>query len=346
VHQTEISALLASFLEHPLAPTQLDQVATYLDLLLRWNSRINLTAIRTPQEIITRHFGESFFLARHLFPTGRVAPSELTPKTSSLTTVSGLLTTDHRPLTTVSGLLTTGHWPLTTALDIGSGAGFPALPLKIFAPEIHLTLIESNHKKSAFLREVIRTLSLSDVNVITDRAENVRAENVRAGNVLARSRQPGAGSRAQSREPEAAQHSAAAKQRKIVAHGASRGSPSEVSQFEMTKPRSGEREDTQISTGALEPLLDQAPEAKSRKPGAGSREPEAESYDLVTFRAVEKFETVLPVAHSFLSQNGTLAILIGDSQIPSLQSLPDVSWNEQRHIPRSHQRILVIGRRS
>ena len=63
-----IAALLEPFLDRELTRIQLDQVSTYIDLLLRWNARINLTAIRTPEEIVARHFGESFFMARHLFP--------------------------------------------------------------------------------------------------------------------------------------------------------------------------------------------------------------------------------------------------------------------------------------
>ena len=50
-----------------LSPSQLQCISIYIDLLLRWNARINLTAIRTQEQIVTRHFGESFFLARHLF---------------------------------------------------------------------------------------------------------------------------------------------------------------------------------------------------------------------------------------------------------------------------------------
>jgi len=46
----------------------LQSISTYIDLLIRWNARINLTAIRDPEEIVTRHFGESLFAARHLFP--------------------------------------------------------------------------------------------------------------------------------------------------------------------------------------------------------------------------------------------------------------------------------------
>ena len=68
-----IVALLEPFLNEPflekqsLTESQLNQISTYIDLLLRWNARINLTAIRDPEEIVTRHFGESLFLARHLF---------------------------------------------------------------------------------------------------------------------------------------------------------------------------------------------------------------------------------------------------------------------------------------
>jgi 16S rRNA (guanine527-N7)-methyltransferase len=132
-----ISALLGPFLEkQSLSEIQLQSISTYINLLLHWNSRINLTAIRDPEEIVTRHFGESLFLALHLFPD----PPTL---------------------------------PKICILDIGSGAGLPGLPLKIWAPNISLILVESNHKKAAFLREVIRTLTLTTVNVITARAETL-----------------------------------------------------------------------------------------------------------------------------------------------------------------------------
>src|SRR5208283_2320140 len=82
-----IADLLAPFLEPPttrsschseraqageesavLSPAQLRNISTYIDILLRWNARINLTAIRDPAQIVQRHFGESLFAARHLFP--------------------------------------------------------------------------------------------------------------------------------------------------------------------------------------------------------------------------------------------------------------------------------------
>ena len=213
-----IQALLEPFVEQPLPSSTVDQISTYIDQLLRWNARINLTAIRHPEEIVTRHFGESFFLARHLFPK------------------SG---TDHRPLTT-------DHRP-PHVLDIGSGAGFPALPLKLWAPHIHLTLIESNNKKAAFLREVARALTLTNINVITDRAE-----------VLATR-----------------------------------------SDFPRT--------------------------------------------EVVTLRAVEHFETILPQAVTLLAPKGTLALLIGATQTPSLTTLTTVNWHPPIHVPQSHTRVLSIG---
>src|SRR5712691_7322899 len=55
-----------------LSQSQLQNISMYIDILLRWNARINLTAVRQPEHIVTRHFGESLFAARHLFPDPRV----------------------------------------------------------------------------------------------------------------------------------------------------------------------------------------------------------------------------------------------------------------------------------
>ena len=117
--------------------TLLPRISTYIDILARWNAHFNLTAVRDEDEIITRHFGESFFAARHLFP-----------RRSALAGV--------------------------TAADLGSGAGFPGIPIKLWAPEISMTLIESNHKKATFLREVVRALTLTDIDIQNARAEDLR----------------------------------------------------------------------------------------------------------------------------------------------------------------------------
>jgi len=142
-----IAELLHPFLgpagEQQLTANDLEQISTYIDILVRWNSRINLTAIRVPEEIVTRHFGESLFAASHLFPRG-VATAAL-----------------GRPSDRIS------------AADVGSGAGFPGIPLKLWAPGMQLTLIESNQKKSVFLREIVRSLTLTDVNIESARAETL-----------------------------------------------------------------------------------------------------------------------------------------------------------------------------
>ncbi len=57
--------------------------------------------------------------------------------------------------------------------DVGSGAGFPGIPIKLWAPNIALTLIESNQKKATFLREVARALTLTDINIQNARAETL-----------------------------------------------------------------------------------------------------------------------------------------------------------------------------
>src|SRR5512135_2506624 len=119
-----------------LSPGQLQNISIYVDLLLRWNARINLTAVRDPENIISRHFGESLFLSAYLFPFG------------------------WRPALSAQA-------PPPHALDLGSGAGFPGLPLKIYVPELRLTLVESNRKKSVFLAETIRALGCIGATVFS-----------------------------------------------------------------------------------------------------------------------------------------------------------------------------------
>jgi 16S rRNA (guanine527-N7)-methyltransferase len=169
---SRIAELLAPFFAgqsaRNLTTTQLDQISTYIDLLQRWNSRINLTAIRTPDEIVTRHFGESLFAARHLFPCG----AETLVREPPAPNPNSPIATEPNPPNharedrlDARGLL----------VDIGSGAGFPGLPIKIWSPETRVTLIESNNKKVAFLREVIRALTLTNVDVFPSRAEDFPA---------------------------------------------------------------------------------------------------------------------------------------------------------------------------
>jgi 16S rRNA (guanine527-N7)-methyltransferase len=135
MNSARIRALLYPFLgKVPLSDRQFALVSAHLELLLKWNARINLTAVRDPEEIVTRHFGESLFAARHIFP---------------------------------------GSDSSGSLIDVGSGAGFPGIPIAIWAPKLKVTLIEAQQKKAVFLREVLRTLQLSNAEVVQDRAENL-----------------------------------------------------------------------------------------------------------------------------------------------------------------------------
>ncbi len=133
-----------------LSATQLQSISTYIDLLIHWNARINLTAIRNEEEIVTRHFGESLFAAIHLFP--KVYPvSSVPPVVEDV----DLVVAEAR------------------VADLGSGAGFPGIPIKLWAPNLALTLIESNQKKATFLREVTRAITLTNVNIQNTRAQTL-----------------------------------------------------------------------------------------------------------------------------------------------------------------------------
>ncbi|MCU1224820.1 MAG: methyltransferase GidB [Edaphobacter sp.] len=127
--ESAIADLLIPYIPAPPASLY-SQLSQYLDLLLKWNARTNLTAIRDPEEIVRRHFGESLFAAQHLG----------SPE---------------------------------TLLDLGSGAGFPGLPIALLHPAIQVTLAESQNKKATFLREAVRTLSLRNIEVWAARVETM-----------------------------------------------------------------------------------------------------------------------------------------------------------------------------
>jgi 16S rRNA (guanine527-N7)-methyltransferase len=139
--ESEITDLLSPYLA--VSKEVVHQLSDYLDLLLRWNARTNLTAIRSPQEIVRRHFGESLFAGRHL----RAAEQVDSPLPD-------------------------------TVLDFGSGGGFPGLPIALLHPEISVTLSESQNKKSTFLREVARSLGLKNVEVWAGRAEDLPGHRI------------------------------------------------------------------------------------------------------------------------------------------------------------------------
>jgi 16S rRNA (guanine527-N7)-methyltransferase len=126
VEQTKGLARWSAGVGVQLSLQQLGFFQTYLRELSAWNSKTNLTSITQPEEIIVKHFVDSIACSKSIV--------EL-PSNSHL-------------------------------LDIGSGAGFPGLPLKIVFPELSVTLLEPTSKKIAFLRHVIGTLELQNIKAI------------------------------------------------------------------------------------------------------------------------------------------------------------------------------------
>ena len=145
----------------PLTPNQLAHFAAYRDLLLTWNTRINLTAIKSPTEVEHRLFLD----ALRLLPTLNtlLAPrSDPAPST-------GAGNPDPAPSTGAVRLPPTAY----RLIDIGTGAGFPGLPLKLARPDLHLTLVEATGKKATFLTRVTAELGLTGVTVLHARAEDL-----------------------------------------------------------------------------------------------------------------------------------------------------------------------------
>jgi len=133
VSEEAVRRALGEF-EIPVESQQVVLIQQYIKTLLRWNEKLNLTAIRNPLEILYRHFCESMFAAGAIpVDKGRLA-------------------------------------------DIGSGPGFPGIPLKIMRPELDLCLVESNIKKGTFLAEVVRELKLANSRVLISRYEELGEE--------------------------------------------------------------------------------------------------------------------------------------------------------------------------
>ncbi len=114
-----------------LNEAQIQLLYTHYKALLLWNSKMNLTSVRSPEEIVVRHYCESLFFAAHL------------PADGSERSVA----------------------------DIGSGAGFPGLPLAVLRPDWDIALVESNIRKAVFLRESTR--AIRNIRVVAERGEAV-----------------------------------------------------------------------------------------------------------------------------------------------------------------------------
>lgn len=108
---------------------QLKKFYDYMNLLIEWNQKINLTAITEPKEIILKHFIDSLTINKYIQQKSTLA-------------------------------------------DVGTGAGFPGIPLKILRPDIKVTLVDSLNKRINFLNEVIEKLNLEDIVTVHSRIED------------------------------------------------------------------------------------------------------------------------------------------------------------------------------
>lgn len=113
-----------------ISDIQIKQFYDYMNLLIEWNKKINLTAIIEPDEIILKHFIDSLTINNEIKKGDKIA-------------------------------------------DIGTGAGFPGIPIKILNPENEVVLIDSLNKRLIFLDEVINKLGLQNISTVHARAEEI-----------------------------------------------------------------------------------------------------------------------------------------------------------------------------
>lgn len=115
-------------IEIELQKEQIEKFYKYMNLLLEWNEKINLTAITEPEEVILKHFVDSLTISKYI------------EKGSKL-------------------------------VDMGTGAGFPGIPIKILRDDVEITLADSLNKRINFLNEVIKELNLKNIETVHTRAE-------------------------------------------------------------------------------------------------------------------------------------------------------------------------------
>jgi 16S rRNA (guanine527-N7)-methyltransferase len=156
---SDLPAAARADLDAGLAALGLDQalaepLTRYLSLLQRWNAAYNLTAIRDPREMVTKHLLDSLAMV------------------PAMVGVPGLKVGVPDSVPEKVGVPDPHSDPHSAALaDLGTGPGLPGIPLAIAIPGLRVTLVESNGKKARFLREAVRTLGLGDVDVAESRIE-------------------------------------------------------------------------------------------------------------------------------------------------------------------------------
>lgn len=119
-----------NYLSINLSDIKLEQFYTYMNLLIEWNKKINLTAIVEEKDIIIKHFLDSLTISKYINSNQKI-------------------------------------------MDIGTGAGFPGIPLKIVQENINMNLVDSLNKRITFLNEVVNKIELKNIVAIHSRAEDL-----------------------------------------------------------------------------------------------------------------------------------------------------------------------------
>jgi len=112
---------------------QIKKFSRFLELLIQWNQKINLTSLKTPREIIIKHFLDSI---------------------SCVKVINKYIDTER-----------------ISVIDVGAGAGFPGMPIKIVCPSIKLSLLEARKKKTMFLEKATEEMNFQQVKILNGRAE-------------------------------------------------------------------------------------------------------------------------------------------------------------------------------
>ena len=136
-----------------LSELQLTQFQNYYELLTERNKVMNLTAITSWEEVCVKHFLDSVMLWKYIDAAVRIPEGD-----------------NKKPERSEEGFNEEIRY---SVIDIGTGAGFPGLPLKILRPEIRLTLLDALQKRIDFLDEVIRATGLREAETVHGRAEDV-----------------------------------------------------------------------------------------------------------------------------------------------------------------------------
>ena len=132
----EFEPLLRKYLEElniNLNSEQIFKFYNYMNLLIDWNKKLNLTAITEPEEIVVKHFVDSLTISKYIKENSKL-------------------------------------------IDVGTGAGFPGIPLKIYRSDIDVTLLDSLNKRINFLDHVIKELNLEEIKAVHGRAEEYARE--------------------------------------------------------------------------------------------------------------------------------------------------------------------------